>query len=427
MVRELFVILFILSTCPMAALSGEDKSALFQSCVACVNALVQGPCYARVAEMAGWGLCLSCDKDGGVKPEDRFLDKKRCPDCDKVSWSLSDFKPAPSGCVSKCSQASDPARKTKRSSRPVAQTDCSGYQPRLDACSRDRQACETAKAQGLDAADCGAQYQNCLSAAKKEFAACQAGAVLEISPQLVRIKPEQQTRIIDLVSFNNAVNQLGANGMVEVDISNKDKVVSLRLGVATGLDGVRRYTADGVHYYTDIAEWTNPAKKQRLRRWLGDMRESLWASSFRPAAERTLADSVAENALHDLNEQAKDKTHQASLIKWLKGKAKSEALPGMNASAVDAAGFAVDSITTMFTEITSQRFRQTFKAYARLRAGGRDPDSIYDDGQDPLGEQIALLRIGNDNPLANKKVLLTVLETTFQRYELARTEFGRTP
>lgn len=409
----------------------ENKSVLFDRCVACVNALVQGPCYVRVATMAGWGLCLSCTPDGGVKEEDRFIERKRCPDCSKVSWSLADFNPAPDQCVPTCSPASDPARRGRRPSDALPAGDCARYQPALDGCSRDKQACGLAKAQGLDAADCEAQYQACAAGVKKRFAACQPSAVLAIQPEAVHIGPLQQTDIIDVDAFNAAVNALGASGAVDVLIRNQSgKIVTLHVGVATGLDGVRRYTADGVHYYQKIAELTNPSLKQRRRHWLDGMKESLWATAFRPAQERTLADFVAENALQDLDSKPKDKTLKEKLAQRIKAKlekgVKDSLLSGAGGKAVDAGGFAVDSITTMFTEISSQRFRQAFKAYARLRGGGRSPDSIYGDGQDPLGEQIVLLRIGDDNPLSDKRVLLTVLESTYQRYELARKEFGRT-
>lgn len=93
--------------------SQSGGSQALAKCVACVNSLIQGSCYVRTATLAGWGLSLTCSKDGGVKEEDRFIDKNRCPDCQKASWSLCDFKPAPKGCVPNCSTASDPCRKQR--------------------------------------------------------------------------------------------------------------------------------------------------------------------------------------------------------------------------------------------------------------------------------------------------------------------------
>jgi len=81
--------------------SGSPDEAKKQ-CVACVNALVGGSCYVRMATMAGWGLCRSCSADGGVAPEDRFIESQRCPMCAKVRWDLCDFKPAPKNCVAMC-------------------------------------------------------------------------------------------------------------------------------------------------------------------------------------------------------------------------------------------------------------------------------------------------------------------------------------
>jgi hypothetical protein len=81
------------------ASSGDDAK---RACVECVNALISGSCYVRVATLAGWGLCLTCSADGGVDPSNRFIEKNRCPMCANVSWDLCDFKPAPAGCVARC-------------------------------------------------------------------------------------------------------------------------------------------------------------------------------------------------------------------------------------------------------------------------------------------------------------------------------------
>jgi hypothetical protein len=81
------------------ASSGDDAK---RACVECVNALISGSCYVRVATLAGWGLCLTCSADGGVDPGNRFIEKNRCPMCANVSWDLCDFKPAPVGCVARC-------------------------------------------------------------------------------------------------------------------------------------------------------------------------------------------------------------------------------------------------------------------------------------------------------------------------------------
>jgi hypothetical protein len=80
--------------------AGGDEAK--RACVECVNALITGSCYVRVATMAGWGLCLTCSADGGVDPSNRFIEKNRCPMCANVSWDLCDFKPAPKGCVPRC-------------------------------------------------------------------------------------------------------------------------------------------------------------------------------------------------------------------------------------------------------------------------------------------------------------------------------------
>jgi len=79
--------------------SGDDAK---RACVECVNALISGSCYVRVATLAGWGLCLTCSADGGVEPSNRFIEKNRCPMCANVSWDLCDFKRAPTGCVPRC-------------------------------------------------------------------------------------------------------------------------------------------------------------------------------------------------------------------------------------------------------------------------------------------------------------------------------------
>ncbi|MBI5623787.1 MAG: nitroreductase family protein [Elusimicrobia bacterium] len=100
---------------PVPDMAADPKKA----CVACVDALITGPCYVRVATLAGWGLCLTCDKGGGVDPKDRFVEKDRCPMCSGVSWSLCDFKPAPANCVALCSTASDPCRKKAGDSRDL--------------------------------------------------------------------------------------------------------------------------------------------------------------------------------------------------------------------------------------------------------------------------------------------------------------------
>ncbi len=76
-----------------------------RACVECVNALISGSCYVRMATLAGWGLCLTCSPDGGVDPANRFIEKTRCPMCAEVSFSLCDFKPAPKGCVPNCCPA----------------------------------------------------------------------------------------------------------------------------------------------------------------------------------------------------------------------------------------------------------------------------------------------------------------------------------
>lgn len=62
------------------------------ACVACVNALTSGACYVRVPRLAGWGLCLSCVEDGGVLPENRFIDTVKCPVCKGTGWRLESFK-----------------------------------------------------------------------------------------------------------------------------------------------------------------------------------------------------------------------------------------------------------------------------------------------------------------------------------------------
>jgi hypothetical protein len=84
-----------------AAASSQPADEAKRACVECVNALVVGGCYVRTATLAGWGLCLTCT-GGGVEPEDRFIEKNRCPMCANVRWSLCDFKPGPKNCVPNC-------------------------------------------------------------------------------------------------------------------------------------------------------------------------------------------------------------------------------------------------------------------------------------------------------------------------------------
>lgn len=94
-------------TPPPPAISDDPKKA----CIDCVNALITGPCYVRMATLAGWGLCLTCDKDGGVDPKDRFIEKTRCPMCAEANWNLCDFKPAPKNCVPSCCPAPENHKK----------------------------------------------------------------------------------------------------------------------------------------------------------------------------------------------------------------------------------------------------------------------------------------------------------------------------
>ncbi len=81
---------------------GVSPETLKQQCVDCINTLISGGCYVRVPTLAGWGLCLTCSKDGGVEEQNRHLETNRCPVCSKVTWDLCDFKPAPKGCVVQC-------------------------------------------------------------------------------------------------------------------------------------------------------------------------------------------------------------------------------------------------------------------------------------------------------------------------------------
>ncbi len=61
-------------------------------CVACVNGLVGGGCYARVPSLAGWGLCISCRDDGGVEEKNRHIDRDQCPRCLHAGWKLENFR-----------------------------------------------------------------------------------------------------------------------------------------------------------------------------------------------------------------------------------------------------------------------------------------------------------------------------------------------